>query len=37
MKMPTGSTLTARFSETMRAGYQWHGQLLRPAMVRVKG
>lgn len=24
-------------SETMRAGYLWQGQLLRPAMVRVKG
>jgi molecular chaperone GrpE len=24
-------------SETMRAGYQWHGQLLRAAMVKVKG
>jgi molecular chaperone GrpE len=24
-------------SETMRAGYQWQGQLLRPAMVKVKG
>ena len=23
--------------ETMRAGYQWRGQLLRAAMVRVKG
>jgi molecular chaperone GrpE len=24
-------------SETMRAGYLWHGQLLRAAMVKVKG
>jgi molecular chaperone GrpE len=24
-------------SETMRAGYHWQGQLLRPAMVKVKG
>ena len=24
-------------SETMRAGYTWRGQLLRPAMVKVKG
>ena len=24
-------------SETMRAGYTWQGQLLRPAMVKVKG
>jgi molecular chaperone GrpE len=24
-------------SETMRAGYLWQGQLLRPAMVKVKG
>ena len=24
-------------SETMRAGYLWHGHLLRPAMVKVKG
>jgi molecular chaperone GrpE len=24
-------------SETMRAGYTWHGRLLRPAMVKVKG
>jgi molecular chaperone GrpE len=24
-------------SETMRAGYQWRGALLRPAMVKVKG
>ena len=24
-------------SETMRAGYTWHGQLLRAAMVKVKG
>jgi molecular chaperone GrpE len=24
-------------AETLRAGYRWHGRLLRPAMVRVKG
>lgn len=32
-----GSDAHPVVSETMRAGYTWQGQLLRPAMVKVKG
>ena len=32
-----GDDIGAYVSETMRAGYTWQGQLLRAAMVKVKG
>jgi molecular chaperone GrpE len=32
-----GATDAAQVDEVFRAGYRWHGQVLRPAMVRVKG
>jgi molecular chaperone GrpE len=31
---PEGQTLV---DEVMRSGYRWKGQVLRPAMVRVRG
>lgn len=32
-----GARDAAKVDEVFRAGYRWHGQVLRPAMVRVKG
>ena len=32
-----GAPDPARVSEVLRAGYRWKGQVLRPAMVKVRG
>ncbi|MHB8219835.1 MAG: nucleotide exchange factor GrpE [Acidimicrobiales bacterium] len=34
---PTGPSLAVTVDEVLRAGYRWRGQVLRPAMVRVRG